>query len=55
MASYDEGYWRGYKDGAQDKKNKLVTLVQSFHFNNEWQAHEIKRALLKLLEAERST
>lgn len=54
MSSYDQGYLKGYKDGAQDKKKRLVALVQSFQFNNEWQAHEIKRALLKLLEAERS-
>lgn len=53
VAAYDDGYWKGYKDGSTDKKNKLLQLVEGFHFNHEWQAFEIKRALMKVLESEK--
>lgn len=53
MSTYDDGYWRGYKDGATDKKNKLISLVQGFDWNHEWESFELKRALLRVLEAEK--
>ena len=50
MTSFDDGYWKGYKAGSDDGKAKLLNYVRGYVFNNEWDAHEIKRALLKELE-----
>lgn len=46
-------YMRAWKEGATDKKDKLVRLVESWSWPHEWTAIELKRAVLKIMESER--
>lgn len=50
MPTFEEGYFKGYKSGSEDGKAKIINAVRGFVFNDEWSAHEIKRALLKEIE-----
>lgn len=48
-----DGYMRAYKEGAVDKKTKLVALVKHMEFPSDWKGYEVRNAILRALESER--
>lgn len=48
-----DDYMKAWKEGAVDKKAKISRLLESWDWPYEWNAVELKRAVLKIIENEK--
>ena len=51
--TYEDGYMRGHREGAADKKDKLLGLLKRWDPGVEPQRHAVKNEIMRLLDSER--
>ncbi len=46
-----DDYFRGYREGAKDKQDALVKLLEKWRPDSSWRAYEVQRAAAEIARA----